>query len=458
MIEINQEAITFFTKPWELEKPDSKYLVVEKVALTVAAILVIIVLGIIIPLITCWVIKLQNTQNTQTAPWENDEEELRGALGPPQTRQAEDGVEEDGVERLTVDMLKENLVGWRKTEDTYFIKFTLEGSKEVCKFHISLDRRSPNFALANKKIANLLCNKGIDSFKFVNPKLAKNEINGTNLDGKEVCVYINSREIHLAPNLMREINEELMKLGIESGKPSRGDVLAEGNNYCYLRNDYNVFSKYLTADNLMAAGFTALESAYISKGKLLGEVKAFPKVDDLTTFNMVGKVLKRNLVERFVKSFKGDCFGGVRGGLTGVSWLISGDSTSSNIVWRTDCYDSEKFSEDSIFYFEQFNNILYEAAACLVCEFKKRKISTDIRPGRILPAIYHSILAPLAETFLSENSKEDKIRDVQDFLEIHKNEIIEYIVSCGLRNRTKVQIESKEPILLGSCSDRIFTT
>ncbi len=63
MNKIDQNAIKFFTTPWELSNSSSRSPLSEKVGLTILSILSILVLGIIVPLITCWIIKLQMVRN-----------------------------------------------------------------------------------------------------------------------------------------------------------------------------------------------------------------------------------------------------------------------------------------------------------------------------------------------------------------------------------------------------------
>jgi hypothetical protein len=376
------------------------------------------------------------------------------------------------LERLTIEMVIPDHYKKNYRNTGYFILFIrFNQPSEFCKFHISLDRKSPKFAEANRIIAKLLFENNINSFKFVNPELEEDEIKGTNVEGKEFCVYLERSEFENSRELIKKINEELKKIGIERGKPSRGDLLLGQDGFCYSRNPNNFFGNYLSADYLMAAGFTSLESAYISTGGLLGDLKLLPKVDNLTTFNNLPKNLSKDLIEKFVESFERDCFSAPgRVDFVGALWLVLGDLAGSKkyacpqnleIIFPVIYNDAMKntkslfwnipsFMEDSMFTLAEFNRIFNEAAACLVYEFEKRKISIENAPGGILPAIYHAILAPLAQTFLSKEKKEEKIGKVVDFLSTQKDKIVEYIVSCGLRDRSKIQIEREEPILLGS--------
>ena len=67
IMEINEKALTFFTTPWKLANPDHGDPLAEKVGFTVLAIFAILALGVILPLIICWTIKLLHEKVTPTA-------------------------------------------------------------------------------------------------------------------------------------------------------------------------------------------------------------------------------------------------------------------------------------------------------------------------------------------------------------------------------------------------------
>ena len=87
-MEIRREAIIFFTTPWDLSKNDHKYSLLEKIGITFLAILAIVVLGVVIPVITCWAIRsIMKIQPSSTEASSTEASSTEASTAePPQTQ------------------------------------------------------------------------------------------------------------------------------------------------------------------------------------------------------------------------------------------------------------------------------------------------------------------------------------------------------------------------------------
>jgi hypothetical protein len=135
------------------------------------------------------------------------------------------------------------------------------------KFYISLTRDQTNIARAFFCVAPILKKYNIASFQTL--KFTDMNNIGINADGKELVIFIQKNENNQelwSLKILPEILSKFKSMNIQCGNPSKGGVsVAGGEGFIYTRSSDNCFDIYMDAVQLEKFGFSAFESANISR-------------------------------------------------------------------------------------------------------------------------------------------------------------------------------------------------
>ena len=306
------------------------------------------------------------------------------------------------------------------------------------KFHISID--DEDLIEAYKIILPILFREKISTFKVINPNDLATRSKESNTNGKEFCVYFQSNEEDKVEEIAKEIDLALKHAQIATGSHSTGDVLVSGTAYIYFRSPNNVFGCYIAAKHLQDAGFTAKESAGISTPTGPFNVAVdWGTIDLDKSKNISTNFSKETIIEKLLNSseFCIQFHNLLCPKLTG-----SGKEAYKRVI------PCGNFRNSIFMKSEIFKGIMEDAARDIGVKFESMNLPIDQMPGNILPALYHSIIVPLSKSLDSYKRDEDVQKEFDAHLEEHREKILSYIVECGLRDRSQVQIYHETPIYL----------
>jgi hypothetical protein len=280
----------------------------------------------------------------------------------------------------------------------------------VDKLHISVARNpADNMAKAFDVVFPLILSYGIESFKILDRTAPDVYVNDPNITGKEFVLYIpESMTPAQIEGLTRTIGNALTDAAIRQGPQSLGDIpLQNGQGYVHTRSQNNVFGGYIPADFLVASGFTALESAYLSPSKCLPARAPNPLLDrPLPPISHApARALKEKLIRSFVQNLSAPV--AVWRNVSSLFCLSVGaedrrERTAVQNAILAPFYPSiDDFERAAIGDFANlapdltpFITIL-EKAALLACDAHAALGTTESAFGNILPAIYAHYLVPL---------------------------------------------------------------
>lgn len=354
------------------------------------------------------------------------------------------------------------------------------GSPET-KVHISIGRGVENHRKAFQLIIPIIAKYKIALWKMANPVVYTHK--GSNLLGKEFVIYFGESEKGCAHKFIQEVDLALQSNGVERGVAPKADIPISQHGYIFSRSERSFINSYIYAATLEKMGFTRDEAALISGDSFfLKDVKLiFPLIE----FDFVSSK-ESDLSQKILQQFNKDIFSDL---LTprvkdpgdykpfqpqgaGVYSFMYGGKRYLNIRYSpcfraffpllediknnhdirfsdlTDKWSDEMFGK-CFLNESEFQSILKDASIELAHQYQERGISEDTQSGNILPAIYHGVLTPFNKKFPHCSFKTPTREQVVQIINENRDFIIRYIVSCGLRDRTKSQIGSATPILLG---------
>jgi hypothetical protein len=339
------------------------------------------------------------------------------------------------------------------------------------KIHISLKREINNMEKATSLLIKIAEKYRLNDFKIGNLTFDTTDPSVSNLLGKECCVYFEYKHIEKIDDILNELADLLVENGIESGRPSKGDLNVPNHDFFYYRNPKNIFKSYMAAMELDVSGFTRIEAAHISKGPFSWD-QSCAKNSLSVLLKNVSEIRSAQPRGAYVlEQFQKDLFKrSEEKQIAGIHWLIGGNwkPRGSNYFspykkisphGAKNIYDNyfkpdvsqvqkENLFRGGVFTDESFMNILEDASMQVAHIFTENDIPEDTLPGNILPAIYYGIILPLSTLFSDHENPKEAVAAIKKAIQDRKEEIMKCIVATALRDRTKSHIGSDIPILL----------
>lgn len=342
--------------------------------------------------------------------------------------------------------------------------------RERGKFHISLHRSLDNLKKALPIICRIIKQEGGLAAKFSN--FSERIFPRDNPFGKEAVIYLHNQSHKDALRLIDRFDRELYDAGVLPGGDPDGDVPLTNSGLIHTRIAHTFLGLYFRGNIVLDHGFTRGESLSIGEESLLVDctkTKPFGFVD----FDLVISD-KTDFSERLFTSFQDSLFtkDKINEGVYHDDVLyktLVGSETKIHMYHVPDSLIrimaptyyrqvlkgnigimtiDRSFFNDSLFKEIVFQSILEDVSIQVAHQYTKRKITEGVRPGSLLPGFLLGVIKPLFIAFKDKTELSKK--DLTNYLTTHRELIIRYLVSSALRDRSKLQLRSDEPILLGS--------